>query len=171
MITENSTPEELIQEIDSTFKQLIDMISLLDYNQINQVPYEDSWTAGQLCSHVIKSTGGVAQVMKIDGKPSENRSSEKVIELRNIFLDFSIQMKSPQEIIPDDGPFEKQTLLTELSDCLKKLKENSNATSLGEVIEGLPFGPVSKYELLHFVLYHSQRHLRQLKRIYEAVLV
>ncbi|HSD08377.1 DinB family protein [Flavobacterium sp.] len=171
MITENSTSEELIQEINDTFKQLVDMISMLDNNQINQVPYQDSWTAGQLCNHVTKSTSGVAQVMKINGKLSDKNGSEKVIELKNIFLNFSIKMKSPQEIIPDDGPFEKQNVINELSDCVKKLNENSKNTNLDEIIENLPFGSVTKYELLHFVLYHSQRHLRQLKRIYEAVIV
>jgi len=109
--------------------------------------------------------------MKMTGKPSEKTSSEKVIELRDIFLDFSIKMKSPQEILPDNGPFEKQIVITELLDCFKKLSFNSKNTNLNEIIEGLPFGSVTKYELLHFVLYHSQRHLEQMKRIYKMVIV
>ena len=60
MIAENSTPEELIQEIDDVFQQFINMISMLDNNQINQVPFENSWTAAQLFNHVTKSTSGIA---------------------------------------------------------------------------------------------------------------
>jgi len=34
-----------------------------------------------------------------------------------------------------------------------------------EVITGLPLGDVTKLEITHFMLYHLQRHLMQMRRI------
>jgi hypothetical protein len=171
MITEKSTQQELFQEIEMTISQFVDMVLMLDNNRLNEIPYEDSWTAGQLCNHILKSTVGVVQAMKIDGKKTNRNSSEKIAELKNIFLNFSNKFQSPDEIVPDDGPFEKQKTIDDLTKCLKDLNFYSSNTDLSEEMDGGPLGSITKYELLHFVLYHSQRHLRQLKRIYEAVII
>ena len=170
MITNKSTQQELIQEINSVFTQFIDMISMLQNEKINQIPYENSWTAGQLINHVTKSINGVTLTMKMEGQPTP-RNGEKITELKNIFLDFSKKMKSPEEILPDNKPYEKQKVISDLQDCFKNLSFYSAYTNLDELIVGMPFGDVTKYELLHFALYHSQRHLRQMKRIYEAVII
>jgi hypothetical protein len=171
MITEKSTQQELIQEIDDTISQYIDRISILDNDQINEIPYENSWTAAQLCNHILKSTAGIVQAMKTDGTPTEKNSTEKIAGLKNIFLDVSNKFQSPKEIVPDDGPFEKQKTIDDLTTCFKDLDFYSGNTHLNEEMDGGPLGPITKYELLHFVLYHSQRHLRQMKRIYEAVVI
>jgi len=171
MITEKSTQQELFQEIEITVLQFVDMVSMLDNNRLNEIPFEDSWTAGQLCNHILKSTAGIAHAMKIDGKTTNRNSEEKITELKNIFLDVSNKFQSPDEIVPDNGPYEKHKIIDDLTKCLKDLNFYSSNTDLSEEVNGGPLGPITKYELLHFVLYHSQRHLRQMKRIYEAVII
>ena len=170
MTTENSTQQELVQEIDYTISQFVDMLSMLDNNQINKIPYENSWTAGQLCNHILKSTLGIVAAMKTDGTLTEKNSREKIAELKSIFLDTSNKFQSPEEIVPDNGPFEKQKTIDDLTQCFKNLEFYSRNTNLNEELDGGPLGTITKYELLHFVLYHSQRHLRQMKRVYEAVI-
>jgi hypothetical protein len=171
MITEKSTQHEIIQEIDNTIAQFTGMMAMLDHEKINEIPYENSWTAAQLCNHILKSTRSIVQAMKIDGTPTEKNSREKIDELKSIFLDASNKFQSPLEIVPDAGPFEKQKTITDLTACFQDLDFYSRNTNLDEEIDGGPLGAISKYELLHFVLYHSQRHLRQMKRIYEAIVI
>ena len=171
MTTETATQQELIREIDYTISQFVDMISMLDSKQINEIPYENSWTAGQLCNHILKSTQGIIQAMKADAKPTEKNSTDKIAELKSIFLDFSNKFQSPKEIVPDNGPFEKQNTIEDLTRCFQELDFYSRNTELNAALDGGPLGEITKYELLHFVLYHSQRHLRQMKRIYEAVII
>jgi hypothetical protein len=171
MATENSTQQELVQEIDYTIAQFVDMMSMLDNNQINKIPYENSWTAAQLCNHILKSTNGIVSAMKTDGTPTEKNRREKIAELKSIFLDTSNKFQSPNEIVPDAGPFDKQQTIDNLIESFASLDFYSANANLDEEINGDPLGPITKYELLHFVLYHSQRHLRQMKRIYEAVVI
>ena len=165
MITETSTKTELLTAIDEAVSQLNALISPLDENQVNSIPYEDSWTAGQLFRHVSKSIGGMAKAMQMEAKPAERDPGEKIAGLKKTFLDFSTKMKSPDFIVPEEGPYKKQAAMQELNKFLELLKENSGAANLNELVEGLPLGPITKLELLHFCLYHTQRHLQQMEKI------
>lgn len=170
MITETSNKTEILTAIDEAISQLVGLMSSLDETQVNTVPYEDSWTAGQLFSHVTKSINGMAGAMLKESAPAERDPGEKIAMLRETFLNFSTKMQSPDFIIPDDGPYQKQDTILALTASFEKMKEGTSKANLTELVKGLPFGDVTKLELLHFVLYHTQRHLQQLKKITEALL-
>ena len=59
--------------------------------------------------------------------------------------------------------------MQELKLAFNKLKENERKTDLTSLVEGLPLGPITKLEILHFSLYHTQRHLHQMKKIVAAL--
>jgi hypothetical protein len=71
MITKTSNKTELLNTIDEAVSELLQLMSALEENKVNAVPYKDSWTAGQLFRHVTKSTKGMAMAMRINGKPAE----------------------------------------------------------------------------------------------------
>ena len=169
MTKEVLTKDELFTTIDDTVKQYVHLTSSLDENDINKIPYANSWTAGQLLRHVTKSTNGMAGAMLAPSKPAGRSSSEKVHHLRKTFLDFSQKMQSPEFIVPEDETYHPQTAIDAMLQSFEKLKENTNKANLDELLEGLPFGPTTKLELLHFVLYHTERHLHQMRRISAAL--
>ncbi len=169
MITETSNKIVLLTAIDEAIAQLIGLMLPLDETQVNAVPYEDSWTPGQLFSHVTKSINGMAGAMLKESAPSERDPGEKILGLKNAFLDFSTKMKSPDFIIPDDGPYQKQACIDALKKSFELLKGNTCNANLNDLLQGLPIGEVTKLELLHFLLYHTQRHLNQMKKIADAL--
>jgi hypothetical protein len=170
MVTETSNKEELLAAIHEAAANLQNLMSLLDEHRVNVVPYEHSWTAGQLFRHVAKSTGGMEKVVRADAKPAARDAGERIPELKKIFLDFSHKMKSPEFIVPEAGPYEKEAAMEELGKAFAKLKEAAEAADdLSGLATGLPLGPITKLELLHFVLYHTQRHTHQMKRICDAL--
>ena len=169
MITETSGKQEILTAIDEAVSELQSLIAFLDESKINTVPYKDSWTAGQLFRHVTKSTNGMAKVMRMNTKPAERDPGEKIPMLKKAFLDFSHKMKSPDFIIPEEGPYLKQASIEELNSSFEQLKENTNKANLTDMTEDLPLGAITKLEMLHFVLYHTQRHLHQMKKICVAL--
>ena len=169
MVTEASNKSELFMSIEEAVSQLHRLISSLNENKINTIPYKDSWTAGQLIRHVIKSTDGMGKAMDMKSKPAERDPQERIPELKKTFLDFNIKMKSPDFIIPEEGPYEKQSIIKELNRSFEKLKESTEKANLSEIVEGLPLGPITKLEILHFVLYHTQRHIHQMEKIFDAL--
>ena len=107
--------------------------------------------------------------MLMEAKPAERYPGEKIAGLKKAFLNFSTKMKAPEFVVPEAGPYEKQAAMDELNNSLKVLKEDSGKANLNELVEGLPLGPTTKLELLHFCLYHTQRHLHQMEKIAEAL--
>ena len=169
MIQEVSYKNELLTEIDAAVSSLLGLISSLDENRINTVPYEESWTAGQLSRHVVKSTNAMAKAMRMKSKPAERDAGERIPELKKAFLDFSNKMQSPDFIVPEEGPYNKQTTIEELNKSFEQLKESTNNANLTEMADNLPLGPITKLEILHFVLYHTQRHLHQMKKMCDVL--
>ena len=160
---------ELLPEIDKTVTELLDLMFFLDEDKINTVPYKDSWTAAQLLRHVTKSTIGMAKAMAAPDKPPGSEPDARLPELQSVFLDFSTKLNSPEFIVPEAGPYEKDRSMQELKLAFDKLKDNASKRDLNSLVEGLPLGPITKLEILHFSLYHTQRHLQQMKRIVDAL--
>ncbi|HMJ47041.1 MAG TPA: DinB family protein [Ferruginibacter sp.] len=169
MITEISSKDDLFMAIDKAVSEMVSLMSSLNETSINSIPYKGSWTAGQLLEHVTKSTNGMANAMLMESKPAERNPGEKIMGLEKAFLDFSTKMKSPDFIIPGAGPYEKQASIEEINKSFNLFKENTNKANLNDLVKGLPLGEITKLEMLHFVLYHTQRHLHQLKKIYDAL--
>ena len=169
MATETFDKKEILQSIDEEVSQLLILMSSLNEEVINDIPYKDSWTAGQLFRHVAKSVNGMAKAMGAKGKPAERDPGEKIPELKKQFLDFLHKMKSPDFVVPEKGPYQKQAIVTDLKDALGLFKENTNNANLVEIVQGLPLGEITKLEILHFVLYHTQRHLHQMRKICQAL--
>ncbi len=170
MITANSNKQELLTAIEDSILQLQNLLAALDDNSINIVPYEDSWTAGQLLRHVERSISGMAKSMATASKPAVRDPGEKIAYLKELFLDLSKKMKSPEFIAPGPGPYNKATASAELNKAGSDLKSSVEKANLGDIVEGLPFGEVTKLEMLHFILYHTQRHLQQMEKITAALL-
>ena len=164
-----SEKRKILTALEIEVARLQDLLSSLDDSKVNKIPFAESWTAGQVLRHVTKSTDLMAKAMASECKPAERAADEKTAVLKQTLLDFSQKMKSPEFIVPEAGPFEKQLLLKDLSRSLLQLNENAMKADLHDLVKDLPTGEITKLELLHFVLYHTQRHLHQLRNICEAL--
>lgn len=173
MITEKLIPDtsriELFELLDEITGQLLQLISSLNENKINTIPFENSWTAAQLVSHVTKSNKAISQALNMEGKTAERNPEERAPELRATFLDFTIKFQSPEFILPTESIYQKETLIANLKRSIEQLEERRSKVNLSEMISVPPFGEITKLELLYFVLYHTQRHIHQLKNILKKI--
>jgi hypothetical protein len=165
MITETIDAKELFASLDKTWKELLHLVSSTNESLINKVPFKDSWTVAQLAAHVTKSNRGMAKALQIPGKPAERDPAEGVGKMKKIFLDFSAKYQSPEFIIPEVLDYDKKSVVNDLENSIQQLKEERMKVNLSEMINVQVFGDVTKLELFHFVLYHTQRHIHQLKNI------
>lgn len=132
---------------------------------LNTVPFVNSWTAAQVLIHITKSNRAIAQGLQMHGLPAERDPEQNTDHLKKIFLDFKAKYNSPDFIIPEDGYHNKEQIINALELSIRNLQTGRNETDLSEIIDLPIFGEITKLELLHFVLYHTQRHIRQLKNI------
>jgi hypothetical protein len=162
----------LLTAIDDTFNELIRLIASFDQEQINVVPFKGSWTAGQVVEHIIKSDGGFVQLLNGPVRDTEGEPDAHIAELKRVFLDFTIKMKAPDFIQPEDTFYEKFYLLSSIQDIKSGLEQaiaTKDLTKTCTTFELPGSGYPTGLEAVHFVLYHTQRHIYQLKNIYERV--
>jgi len=159
---------ELKQEITTTFEQLNETISLFTQEEINRIPFEGSWTAGQVIRHIIKATSGFTKVCDSNTKKLDQPADAKIATLKEIFLNLNKKYESPDFIYPESKEYDKINLLA----TLQKIKNEmlGIATNYDLTLTCMDFeipgiGNLTIYELLSFGVFHTQRHTYQLKNI------
>ena len=166
-VTVNS--KQLFSFLDETWADLMNLIESTDETSANLVPFEGSWTAAQLIRHVTKSNKAIAQGLEMNGTPAQRNPEEGVAKIKDMFLDFDAKYQSPKFIVPENIHFERERIITALQKSIEQLKKARNNVELTEMITLPIFGEVTKLELLYFVLYHTQRHNHQLRKILKAL--
>jgi hypothetical protein len=169
MTTDTINTKELFVSLDETWSELLKLISSTDSSTVNTVPFKDSWTAAQLATHVTKSNRAIAQGLNMEGKPAERNPEEGVPNLKKMFLDFNTKFQSPEFIIPENTRYNKEAVIATFKKSIDQLRAARTKVNLIEIINLPVFGETTKLELLHFVLYHTQRHIHQLKKILKAL--
>lgn len=160
--------DELIKAIGATKEELLTALNSFTPEQINTVPYENSWTAGQVIDHVLKSGTGAFEVIHAPCEKTTRAFDEKDEALKNIFLDFSIKMKSPLEILPTGSVLQKDQLVSNVQHLFSKMHTACTTLDLTKTCTVFDFpgmGSLTRYEWLRFFTYHTQRHTLQLKHI------
>lgn len=155
--------------IAEAYDEFISSLNKFSEEQINIVPFEDSWTPGQVTDHIIKGTKGIPDKHT---QAADRPIDAKVAEIESLFLNFDIKMKSPEFILPADKLFNKKELLDGLNKIrllhLKKIKDiDMTALCLDFALPGS--GYLTRYEWYRFIVVHCRRHSCQLQRIYERL--
>jgi hypothetical protein len=152
-------------ELENTIGELITRLSILNQIEINTLPDDHGWTAGQIGEHLLKSYE-VAGMLTAPVVPTQRLADEKVEGIKSVFLNFDIKMKSPAELEPSQSIIDRDLLIQNLAQKkaeLIKIAETFDLTltCMGFVIP--QYGPFTRLEWLSFIVIHTQRHLHQLE--------
>jgi hypothetical protein len=165
--------QEITKEVNEALSGLITLLSRFDQEQINVVPFEGSWTAGQLAQHMVKANSGFADILKGPVKDTERKPDEVIPKIKGDFLNFNIKMKAPDILIPEAKNYDKNELVS----GLKRIRENVvNAAETLDLTKTcvafeLPvYGYLTRQEAVAFVTCHTLRHTHQLKNIYQKLI-
>ncbi|WP_294966221.1 DinB family protein [uncultured Flavobacterium sp.] len=155
-----------------TYSKLGDQISSFSKEEINIVPFEGSWTAGQTAQHIILASSGLTMLFAGKTEKTTRKPDENTKALDSIFLDYNTKYQSPEDIKPPAIDYEKGTLLASVKKIQNDLFEAAETydltlTCMDAKVPG--FDHFTIYEWLHFAIVHTQRHTHQLKSIYENI--
>ena len=162
---------DILKALQGTTDELLQLLATFNQSQINAVPFENSWTAAQVAEHLTRSNASVVQFLTVAGKKIDRKPDERVQELKNVFLDLTTKMKSPEFILPTQDHYQKEKVIADLETSIDQLKEASNTVNLSEIIQHPAFKEITKLELIHFAVYHTERHIHQLKNIFRLTVV
>lgn len=164
----------IIASLDETTKGLLQTIMSFSPTQLNEVPFEGSWTAAQVAEHILKAETGFSNIWQGHTEETKRPVDKNVPVIESIFLDFSTKLKSPDFIIPAEGWHDKEKLYDEIKDNRAKIKQLAESVDLTQTFTEfqLPkMGCLTGVEGATFIICHSKRHIHQMKHIYEKVVV
>ena len=162
----------ILLSLDETTRELLSTIGSFTPEHLNTIPFEGSWTAGQVAEHLLKSESGIPEVLTGPVVAAVRPIDEMVPAIESVFLDFTTRLKSPDFILPSDEPKDKQVLLDAFEFVRSELKKIAGSADLSKVCTSFPFpqmGELTRLEWLHFAICHSKRHIRQMKNIKAAL--
>jgi len=166
--------EELAKQADQTLTDLIALVGTIPVEKFNTVPFEGSWTAGQLTQHMVMSNSGFADLLKGQVKDTERAPDAAVEGIKSAFLNFDITMQTPDFIRPEKKNYDKDGLLEALSGIKADIITSAATLDLTKTCLSfeLPvLGYVTRLEAVSFVICHTQRHIHQLKNIYTKLIM
>lgn len=158
---------EIVKSMKTSFEELIQLLSNLDQQQLNEVPFEGSWTAAQVGDHLFQSYE-LIDILRENAEQASRPIDQKVQDIQELFLNFEVKFQSPVSILPYKGVIDKVELLHGLECRTKQLIDFAGANDLSLICAGFEFpgfGTLTRLELLTFIDVHTRRHIHQLKNI------
>jgi hypothetical protein len=157
-----------IKETCSDLLQILDAFSEVEFNT---VPPYGGWTPGQVAEHLLLSAG-VVEVISGRTVAATRPPDEKVAGIAGIFLDFTTKLSSPPFIVPAQGEYSKTEMINRLRVVWTKLAEAVRLLDLSVICLDFEFpgsGTLTRLEWISFYVFHTQRHVAQLHRIYASL--
>jgi hypothetical protein len=161
--------QNVLNSINDTAGQIESYVTPLNEDRLNTVPYQNSWTAAQLLRHLVKSTEFMTDGLQTPGKPADRDPGARIPELRKVFEDRTNRLQSPDAIVPETRHYQKDESIAEWRDAFQSFNIAATAADPAVLVEDLPLGPVTKWEIINFVQIHLQRHLIQMQKITAAL--
>ncbi|HTD93665.1 MAG TPA: DinB family protein [Chitinophagaceae bacterium] len=159
------TKEKLIADLQDTTDRFLQTLSSIQKKELNIRPLKDSWTPAQVAEHLRLSDTEILKAVYGPAKETSRPSDEGIEGLKNAFLDFEARYKSPAVIIPADKAYTFEMLDAALRETRGWLKEAIAGLDLTETTPEVNLGELTRLEIFHFVIYHTERHIQQLYRI------
>lgn len=166
--------EELIAEIENVNGEFIQRLSKFSLELLNETRTEESWTAGQVTEHIIKSNGGILNQLLNGIGTTTNRSYDDEVDLiKNIFRSEN-KMKTAPVLEPHHPPHDLEELIISLNQQKAQQLKTIKEKELAELSSELQFPPapngLTRYEWLIFMIEHTRRHSKQIENIYKEIL-
>lgn len=159
----------LKEELQQTKEELITVVSSIPDDKIDSIPFEGSWTAGQVLEHLCKSVS--TKILMGNVQAVSRPADEKINLVRTVFLDFTQKFKAPDFIVPLEATHNKQEQLSLLTEKFDRLIAALDMYNLAEECTdfSIPgFGSFTRLEWIAFHMLHTKRHTAQLRNIAAA---
>lgn len=160
--------QQIINTLSEELNRTASLVTSFTEKELNSVPFEGSWTPAQVADHILKSTRGMDKLLLMPGKTTNRQPDERAEEFKTLFLDFSIKMKSPDFILPDERKFTARELTDRLNQTQEEIAAaapEADLETVPELGDAHPLNGSTKLELLYFLAYHTMRHNHQIENM------
>ena len=165
-------PLELIKKLDDSYSGFIREFLLFTPADINVIPFQNSWTAGQVAEHIARSGTAILTFISGHVRPTSRPPGLYVPDFRMAFLNFTVKMSSPEFILPLQTTHDRNVLVAQLDGIRDGLLQAARTMDLTQTcidFERPGVGALTRLEWLEFSVVHTLRHTHQLRHMKEVL--
>ncbi|MCD6063801.1 MAG: hypothetical protein K0R82_1712 [Flavipsychrobacter sp.] len=160
------TIEKVTQDIDASTAEVLDAINGLSDKQLNDRPGENSWSAGETMVHLLMLEHLINKILQGNTQPTERDPAEQIPLIQKILSNQEQKLNSPESIRPKQERKTVEELVTEFTQARETLRNIVNATDINASCTDFKhrsFGEMTRLEWVYFNIYHTERHLEQIR--------
>jgi hypothetical protein len=160
--------EEIIADIEQTMLTLTWLMADIDPGNYNKVPFEGSWTPGEVMEHINIVGTGFCNLLNGKTGPTIRPVNEHVERITTMFLNFNQKAVASANVIPAPADYNLQDQLAKLESIKTSILDAVNTLDLNLTcldFDIRTFGNLTRLEAVYFFLFHTKRHIHQLQNI------
>lgn len=163
--------DKILADFTTATDHFIAALNAFSPEDFNIKRSDGGWSAAQVGEHMNKSHS-LGDLLRGTTTDTERDPAAFLPNLKAIFLNFDDKMQSPEFVVPEDKIYGKQDLIASLSAKIADTKMiirdlDLSLTCTDFVLPETP--PMTRLEWVYFLVYHTQRHTEQLKRLYMEI--
>ncbi|UEG53598.1 DinB family protein [Mucilaginibacter daejeonensis] len=161
--------QQAINDHRMTMKKLTGILQSFPEDRFNQIPYEGSWTPGQIADHIVLFQQGIPELLAGEARPIQRPADALQKQLASVYLNHELKYTTPEATRPSNRPMAQGSIMIELDDITRSIIKAAQACDPAEECLEIEFpglGLLTRLEWMYAVTYHTQRHIHQLQKIY-----
>ncbi len=159
----------LLSDFDLKTNELQHAIMLFKQPQINIHAFENQWSAGEIVDHMILSDMDVIKILNGKFVETKDGASEKKAFLAAAFGNMKSKMVAAERLRPTHKNYSRYDLRADLTESRETLRKLISQSPSKHSFEHPELGQMTSVELLHYVIFHTKRHISQLRNTFLAL--
>jgi hypothetical protein len=159
----------LKDKLNQNTAALMGKIGEIADDQFNAKPDDISWSPAQVIEHLYRAEFGVPKLFSGETKTDPDRDSEKIIEkMRVQFLESDRKLKARGVILPGNEKKSKEVLSSDFRNLREEITlmvDEYDGDQVCILFEHPVYGYLTREEWIHFNIFHTKRHMRQIDHI------
>ncbi len=163
---------KIISELDNSTGLVMDSIGGLSTEKFNYRKEKGSWSVGDCAEHVVITEESAKEILLGPVKYYNREYDMKIPVIKKAFGDDAKKFTSGKQLLPSDKqkiPGEITAEFVNNREEIKKVIVKEDLTVLCDAFRHPLFGHFTRLEWIYFVIYHSERHARQIERIISSL--
>ncbi|MDQ6609764.1 MAG: DinB family protein [Bacteroidota bacterium] len=161
--------ETLLTDLDVSTKNLTNVLSQFTDETLHCNRSETEWTAAQIAEHLLLME--VIANKAIAGETiTTNRPPDEKMGLIKWAMQDETKRVAPDSVIPSGQTWKPQEFIDRISHQRNKLRKAVEAVDITEactLFKHPALGTLTRLEWVYFLIYHAERHLKQLAKLKE----
>jgi len=162
------TPEIIERDIEANFQFLKNVIANISDTDYTRAPADGKWSIQLILDHLRNSEKGILYMSNGPTNPTEREPLINIQKIKDAFGDHTKIYPAPEVTQPINDGLDKDTYLAKIHKYRRAFLEEGNTKGWHEVLEAFPHpiaGTMSRLEWTYFNIYHTERHIHQIKQI------